>query len=219
MKNASGMGPVGRYAKALGAVALLAVVGCGGAPEDAAPELGQQEQRATYSGDFDGDGTTDQLTTSATGISIYHPSNGTSRFYNFTGSFAVNTTADTDGKPGLEVVVATGTGISVIVDRTGTSRFYPFSGNYQINSVVDTDGKAGADIIVVAKNSSSQGIVIIHDASNSSQYYQFSTNFTITAVCNSDGVAGAELFITTPGTKYILNDRLGNTTTTLQTTC
>jgi len=61
--------------------------------------------------------------------------------------------------------------------------------------------------------------VIIHDASQTTRLYSFNTSFTIIAACDKDGIAGAELFLSTPTTKFILTDRLGQTTTTTLTGC
>jgi len=123
--------------------AVMCALGCGLSSEAQEPNQAETAQAITAfssTGDFDGDGTTDQLTTGLTGISIFHPSNGTTRFYGFSGSYAVNSTVDLDGNAGLEVVVVTSGGITVITDRTGTTRFYQLSGSFSIVGVSDTDG-------------------------------------------------------------------------------
>jgi len=239
--------------------------GCAGTDgtRSAEPEQTATNVAALLTGDFDGDGTADQLTVTSTGISIYHPTQRSTHSYYFTGNFAINnantdldgkaglevvvttangisvitdrtsstnpyqfagtyqinTLVDTDGQAGAEVVVSTASGITVIRQRTASTQFYQLTSNYQINSVVDTDGQPGADIIVVFSGSSSSGITIIHDRSNYAHAYSISPSFQITAVCNDDSQAGAEIFFSTSSQKFILNDRLGSTSSTTKTNC
>ncbi|MGE6763407.1 hypothetical protein ACQKGO_35685 [Corallococcus interemptor] len=197
-------------------LAAVLALGCGGVPEEQPAPASHQEAALTVTGDFDGDGSSDTLTTSLTGISIHHPAKGTTKFYGFSGSFAVNNaTQDLDGTVGLEVVVVTSGGISVITDKKGTSQFYSFSGSFSIVNVSDTDGVAGAEVVTAALG----GVSVIRHRSASSYFYPFSGTYQVNTVVDTNGVAGAELFISTSTNKYILTDRTGQTTTTTQTGC
>jgi hypothetical protein len=162
---------------------------------------------ATYYGDTDGDGYTDTVTTSTTGITVYHPHTGGSNYYSYSSasSFAVNSLKDTDGVAGVEIIVVwiqggTTSGIDVIHDRTrGTNRYNYGTQAFSIDTVVDTDGVAGNDIIVVwiqGGTTTITGIDVIHDRTGgTTNRYNYGSQgtFTILGVRDYDGIPGAEI--------------------------
>jgi len=105
--------------------------GCAGTDgtRSAEPEQTATNVAALLTGDFDGDGTSDQLTVTSTGISIYHPTQRSTHSYYYTGNFAINNAnTDLDGKAGLEVVLTTANGISVISATGRVKQIVPPSG-------------------------------------------------------------------------------------------
>lgn len=161
----------------------------------------QISSASTYYADTDGDGYTETITTTLTGINVYHPRTGGTMFYAFYNmTYAVNSIIDTDGLGGQEIVVVFSygsiNGVRIIHDRT--SNFYDYNVNtsFSINRIVDTDGIAGNDVIIVWSNGSLNGIRVIHDPSRNFYDYGINTTFSINSVVDTDGIGGNEIIYT-----------------------
>lgn len=167
---------------------------------------------ATYYGDTDGDGYTDTVTTvhsGNTGISIYHPRTGATRFYSIPGSFSVHSIVDTNGVAGGDVIVirptgnSTTNGISIVHDQNQTMSMFlynPYT-SFSLHSVVDTDGQAGAELVVVRYGvglyASENGVSVINDRLNGKMQYYYDPNvsYSIYAIADTDGQPGAEIVV------------------------
>ena len=152
---------------------------------------------ATYSADTDGDGYAETITTSTTGINVFHPKTSVNSVYSYpsTGTFSINSFQDTDGIAGVEIIVIWVSGatnrIDVIHDKTRQTSPYTLSGTFSINSVTDTDGVPGNEIIVVQASA----IDVIHDTTHQINPYSFSGTFSISGVTDTDGVPGNEIIV------------------------
>ncbi len=182
---------------------------------------------ATYYADTDGDGTADTITTvtsGTTGVRVFHPNTGATKFYTISGGFNVHSIVDTNGAPGAEIIINRPTGltstngITVIHDRNGTSSNYLYAPGvpFSINSIADTDGQPGSEIIVDRHAASSlysgeNGISIVNDRTQTKQLYWIDlyAGFSIRNVTNYDGIAGAEVCYNTnnPWQYWMIVDR------------
>lgn len=194
MKNGSAAGRVGRWmgSRRAALVAVLLALGCGGAPEEQdAPELAATQQAVTYTGDFDGDGVVDTLTTGVTGITISHPGKG-NRFYGISGSYSVSYIAELDGIAGFEVVVTRSGGVTVLIDRVGGFQPYAISGSFFVAGVSDTDGLPGGEVVVQAGN----GIRTLKARSFTTSFYGISGTFSVARLdADTNGAAGTEIIV------------------------
>jgi hypothetical protein len=194
-------------------VSLAALLGCVAPLEEAAElepleELGETTQASLEAPDVDGDGITDTLTYQLNGIVVRRGGSNATRFYPFSGTYAVNNVVDTDGVAGDELVVVHGGGITIIRDRNHTSRLYNFSGNFGVfRTISDLDNTPGGEVIVSHGN----GITIIRDRTQTSRLYSYSGSFAINAVAETDGQPGDEVVVVLNNALSIITHRTQST--------
>ena len=155
-----------------------------------------------FSGDFNGDGCIDSISIQVNRINIFHPCNGRTTSYSFSGSFAINGTYNTDGQNGLEIGVVQSGYFRIIDDAEQRVRQYRFSGSYAINGNYNTDGAPGNEIGIVQ----SGYFRIIDDAEYRIRHYGFSGSYAINGNYNTDGTPGNEIGIVQSGYFRIIDD-------------